>query len=49
MYVSMRSLYLNHDNFRRHVVGAMNVSRACFGNFECILSFAKLNNFICSR
>ena len=49
MYVSMRSLYLNHDNFKMHVGGAMKVSRACYGNFECILRFLELNDCICSR
>ena len=49
MYVSMGSPYLNPDNFRRHVGGAMKVSRARFGHFECILRFAKLNDWICSR
>ena len=49
MYVGMRSAYFNYYDFKKPVRGAMKVSRACFGNFECILSFLKLNDCICSR
>ena len=44
MYVGMRSLYLNYGDFRRPVGGAMKLSRACFGCFECTFPLARLNN-----
>jgi hypothetical protein len=48
MYVGMRSTYINYNDFKRAVGGAMKVSRACFGSFECILRLAKLNDLDCS-
>jgi hypothetical protein len=44
MYVGMRSAYLNCDDFMRPVRGAMKLSRACFGCFECTFPLAWLNN-----
>ena len=43
MYVGMRSVYLNYNDFRRPVGGAMKLSRACFGCFECTFLLARLN------
>ena len=44
MYVGMKSVYLNYDDFRRLAGGAMKLSSACFGCFECTFPLAWLNN-----
>jgi hypothetical protein len=44
MYVGMRSVYLNYDDFRRPVRGAMKLLSAYFGCFECTFPLARLNN-----
>ena len=44
MYVGMRSVYLNYDDFRRLAGGAMKLSSAYFGCFECTFPLARLNN-----
>jgi hypothetical protein len=49
MYVGVKSVYSNYHDFKRLVGGAMKMSRACFGNFECILCLAKVNDRNCSR
>ena len=36
--VGIRSLHQNFHEFRMPVKGAMNMSKACFGNFQCILN-----------
>jgi hypothetical protein len=45
MYVGMRSVYLNYGDFRRLAGGAMKLSGACFGCFECTFTLAWLNNY----
>jgi hypothetical protein len=44
MNVGIRSLNRKIHEFKMHVGGAMNMSRACFGHFQCILPIATLNN-----
>ena len=44
MYVGMRSVSSNYDDFRRPVEGAIQPSIAGFGCFQCIFSLARLNN-----
>ena len=38
MYVGMKSVSSNYDDFRRPVEGAIKWSIACFGCFQCTFS-----------
>jgi hypothetical protein len=44
MYVGIKGVYLNYDDFRRPVGDAMKLSGACFGCFECTFPIAWLND-----
>ena len=44
MYVGIRSVDLNSDDFRRAVGGAMKLSRAGFGCFEGTFHLAQIND-----
>ena len=44
MNVGIGSLHRKFDEFRRPVGGAMNMSRAYFGNFACIFPIVTLKN-----
>jgi hypothetical protein len=44
MYVGMRSVSSNYDDFRRLTEGAIKLSIAGFGCFQCIFSLAQPNN-----
>jgi hypothetical protein len=48
MYVDIKSAYGNYNNFRMPVEGAIKLSRARFGCFECVFLLAWLNNGNCS-
>ena len=43
LYTWAWRMYIKYDNFKRPVEGAMKLLRACFSNFECTITIAKLN------
>ena len=45
MYIAIRSVYWNYDDFRSPVKGAMKPLRACFGCFECTFPLASIKNY----
>jgi hypothetical protein len=47
IYVDTKSAYANFNYFRSPVEGAIKLSRACFGCFECVSLLAWLNNCDC--
>ena len=48
MNIDIRSAYVNYNNFRTPVGGAIKLSRARFGCFECTFPLAGLNNSNCA-
>ena len=49
MNVRIESLHRKFHKFRKPVGGAMNMSRAYFGDFACILPIVTLKNINSSR
>ena len=45
MHVGMGNAYLNYGDFSLAVGGAIKLSIACFGCFECTFPLAWVNNF----